>query len=401
MMMFEVMLITEMSIVNPAPGSFRVHASEIFGPWIGFVNGWMFWCSGVLGMASEVVAAAIFTSLWLPKVPLWIFCIVYAAIMTAINLKDARGLSKIESFLASIKVIALIMFIILGSLIVLRVILPGSFKISPAFQSVNSFMPNGFHGILASMIMVMFSYVGTGIIGLSIADAEDPGKDAPPAVRVITLTVLVLYSASIFFIVLLTPWNTVSTAESPFVSIISRMGIPFGAAILNFIVLTAALSSLNSSMYSASRMLSSLSSDRQAPKIILIKNKNGVPVYALGFCSAVLAMTAILSYLLPQKIFIVLSCSSGFTAMFNWITISITHLFYRKKTLRERPERLKYKVPGYPLTSIAFLMLIVSIFFTSYLYRGQISGLIGRVVLLFLLIAVYLIFISKKRLPGK
>jgi L-asparagine transporter-like permease len=96
-MILEVMFITEMSIVNPATGSFRVHASEIFGPWMGFVNGWMFWCSGVLGMASEVAAAAIFTSLWFPKIPLWIFCVIYAAIMTVINLKDARGLSRIES----------------------------------------------------------------------------------------------------------------------------------------------------------------------------------------------------------------------------------------------------------------------------------------------------------------
>ncbi len=395
-MMYEVMCITEMSIVNPAPGAFRVHSSEIFGPWIGFVNGWMFWCSGVLGMASEVVAAAIFTSLWFPRVPLWVFCIIYAAVMTAINLNDVRGLSRIESFLASIKVIALLLFIILGILILAGVIMPESFKIMPVFSSMANFMPKGVHGILASMIMVMFSYVGTGIIGLAIADTHNPGKNAPPAIKIITITVLVLYSVSILFIVLLTPWNTISTSASPFVSIIERVGIPFGAAILNFIVLTAALSGLNSSMYSASRMLGSLSSDRQAPKMFLKKNKNDVPVYALGFCSIVLAAAAILSYLLPQKIFIVLSCASGFTAMINWLTISVTHLFYRRKTLRERPEKLQYKAPGYPASTIAFILAILGLFLTSYLYPGQISGLIGSVVLFVVLVLIYYSLINKR-----
>lgn len=114
LMTFEVMFITEMCVINPAPGAFRVHASEVFGPWIGFVNGWMFWCSGVLGMASEVVAAAIFTGFWFPNIPLWVFCIVYAAVMTGINFNDLKGLSRIESLLASIKVIALILFILFG-----------------------------------------------------------------------------------------------------------------------------------------------------------------------------------------------------------------------------------------------------------------------------------------------
>ncbi|MDP4093352.1 MAG: amino acid permease, partial [Bacillota bacterium] len=251
-MLLEVMFITEMSIVNPAPGSFRVHASEVFGPWMGFANGWMFWFSGVLGMASEVAAAAIFTSLWFPHIPLWIFCIIYSAMMTLINLKDAKGLSRIESLLASIKVIALILFVIFGLLTLTGVINLGSFRPAPVFNSISSFMPNGIKGILASMIMVMFSYVGTGIIGLAMAETESPEQNAPPAIYTITVTVIILYCLSTLFIALLTPWNTLLRSSSPFVAIFQRVGIPFGGSVLNFIVLTAALSGLNSSMYSAS-----------------------------------------------------------------------------------------------------------------------------------------------------
>jgi GABA permease/S-methylmethionine transporter len=390
-MILEVMFITEMSIINPAPGSFRVHASEVFGPWIGFVNGWMFWCSGVLGMASEVAAAAIFTSLWFPRIPLWVFCVIYASIMTVVNLKDVRGLSRIEGWLASIKVIALILFILLGFSVVTGIISSGTFKTLPIFQSIDTFMPKGINGVLASMIMVLFSFTGTGIIGLAIADTENPEKNAPPAIYIITVSVIVLYCFSILFIVLIMPWNNVPTASSPFVAILERIGIPYASGILNFIVLTAALSGLNSSMYSASRMLNSLSRDKQAPKAFLVTNKNGVPVYALGLSSIVLLLTAVLSYILPSKVFIVLASASGFTAMFNWLTISVTHFFYRRKTLREKPEKLKYKVPVYPYTTILAIILIVIVFATSPLYPGQVSGLMGSIILFLALVALYLI----------
>lgn len=393
-MIFEVMFITEMTIVNPAPGSFRVHATEIFGPWIGFVNGWMFWTSGVLGMASEVAAAAIFTRLWLPHIPIWIFCVVYAVLMTAVNLWDKKGLSMIESWLASVKVIALVLFILFGILLAVGLIHFSSVGFSDVFGSVGDFFPKGIKGLLASLIMVMFSFTGTGIIGLSIAEAEDPGKDAPPAIYTVTFSVIAIYCLSILFIVLLTPWSTVPTDSSPFVEILRKIGIGSAGNILNFIVLTASLSGLNSSMYSASRMLNSLSIGKQGPKLFLVKNRNGVPIYALALSSVVLMLTAILSYILPSKVFIILASASGFTAMFNWLTISVTHFFYRRKTLREAPEKLKFKAPGYPFTTILLVILIIMVFATSPLYKGQVSGLIGSIALFAALVAVYFIMRS-------
>lgn len=387
-MALEVMFITEMSVINPAPGSFRVHASEIFGPWIGFVNGWMFWLSGILGMASEVAAAAIFTRFWLPKIPLWIFCVVYAVMMAAVNLNDLHGLSRIETVLASVKIIALVLFILFG-ILTLFGFFHGSVKITNPFSSIKSFMPNGIQGVFASMIMVMFSYTGTGIIGLAIADTENPHKNAPPAINIILIAVISLFTLSTLFTVLLTPWNGLSESASPFVLILNRLNIPFSDSILNFIVLTAALSGLNSAMYSSSRMLNSLSSDGQAPKIFLKQNKNGVPSYALALSSAALLLTAILSYMLPQKVFIILATSSGFLAMFNWLTIAITHYFYRKKTLKEHPERLKYKAPGYPCTSFLEALLIIGLLLTSPLYPGQVSGLVGSIILYIGLAVLY------------
>ncbi len=393
-MTFEVMFITEMCVVNPAPGAFRVHASEIFGPWIGFVNGWMFWLSGILGMAGEVTAAAIFTRFWFPKVPLWVFCILFTVIMTVINLNDLKGLSRMESILASIKVVALTLFILFGLLALIGLVPLHSLKLSNPFQSAESFLPNGFGGVASSMIMVMFSFTGTGIIGLAIADTETPEKNAPPAITVISASVTALYTLSILFLILLTPWQSVSESESPFVYIFQRIGIPFSDSLLNLIVLSAALSGLNSSMYSSSRMLHSLSRDKQASRLFLKTNKNHVPVCALGMSSLALLFTAILSYFIPDKIFVILAVTSGFLAMFNWLTISVTHYFYRKKTLKEHPEKLKYRVPGYPYTAVFTALMVVAVLATSPLYPGQVSGLVGSVSLFLFLVAVY--FILKK-----
>ncbi|QEY35109.1 amino acid permease [Caproiciproducens galactitolivorans] len=389
-MALEVMFITEMCVIHPAPGAFRVHASEIFGPWIGFVNGWMFWFSGVLGMASEVAAAAVFTSFWFPNVPLWIFCLVYAVVMTGINLKDVRGLSEIEMILASVKVIALVFFILFGFSVLLGFV-PGFSVVNRPFASWESFLPKGVNGVFASMIMVMFSFTGTGIIGLAIAETEDPARNAPAAIFIINAVVILLYSISALFLVLLIPWDTLSPTVSPFVTVLNRLKIPFSDSILNFIVLSAALSGLNSSMYSSSRMLNSLSRGRQAPAIFLKNNKNGVPVYALVVSSVALLFTAVLSYWLPQKVFVLLATASGFLAMFNWLTISVTHYFYRRKTLRENPEKLRYKAPGYPFTCFLEAVLILAVLATSPFYEGQVSALVCGVILFAALILCYLL----------
>lgn len=397
-MVMEVMFIAEMSIINPAPGSFRVHATEIFGPGLGFVNGWMFWCSGVLGMAGEVTAAAIYISFWLPTVPPWVFCLLFAIIMTVINFLDVRGLSRFEAWLASVKIITLAAFVLFGILAVLHIIPVEIQGKAAGFSSAGAFMPHGIKGIMASMLMVLFSFTGTGIIGLTIADAEDPEKEVPPAINSICFAVISLYVLTILLIVLLVPWNTLSSDQSPFVTLLNNLRIPFGATVITFIVLTASLSGLNSAMYSASRMLFSLSRDKQAPGVFLKTNKNGVPVYAVGVGSAVLVLTAVVSYLLPQNLFIILTGASGFLAMFNWLTISVTHYFYRKKVLREKPEKLKYKVPAYPFITILAIVLITGIIATSYLYPGQIASLITGIAIIAVLIPAYWVFRKVKAL---
>lgn len=407
LMALEVTFITEMCVVNPAPGAFRVHASEIFGPWIGFVNGWLFWLSGVLGMAGEVSAAAIFSRWWLPHVPLWAFCVFYSALMTVINLCDLRGLSRAEGALSSVKVAALAVFLLFGLLVLTGAVHLGATPTGAAsagarpqnpFSSLHALFPKGAAGFFASLVMVMFSFTGTGIIGMALADTENPAKSAPPAIAAIIGTVITAFTLSAALLVTLAPWNVYSPSASPFVQLLGLLGIPFSGGALNFIVLTASLSGLNSSMYSSSRMLASLSRDNQAPALFGRESKNGTPVPALLLSSAALALAAVLSYLLPQSVFVILASASGFLAILNWMTISFTHLFYRRKTLREHPERLKFRAPGYPFTGVLELALLAGVLATSPCYPGQASGLVGSLALFALLAGLYFALRRKGRL---
>lgn len=200
-----------------------------------------------------------------------------------------------------------------------------------------------------------------------------------------TLLVVSLYTLATFFIITLLPVANIDPAASPFVQIFHAIQLPYAGGILNFILLTAALSALNSQVYSSSRMLFSLAQGRQAPKIVAYQNKKGVPTVAVAFSGTVLLLSVILSYHLPEKIFLYTVSASGFLALVNWMSISATHYYYRRKLLKASPEKLKYKSPGYPYLSWICLSAILLTILTAPLYPDQLPGLYSGVILLIII----------------
>jgi len=395
-MMMEVSFIIEMAIANPVPGSFKVCAQEVFGDWWGFVNGWMFWASGVLGMASEVTACAIFARLWMPNIPLWVFSLLFAVAITFINFNDLKGLSKIELGLSITKIITLIVFIFIG--IILAMGFPiGSVSATPTFSHLldeNTFSKS--MGLLGSMLLIFFAYTGTGIIAMAAAETEAPEKTVPPAAKIITLTIVTLYTLSAFFIVTLLPAELIDAKVSPFVQVLEIFKIPYAGDIINFILLTSALSALNSQVYSSSRMLSSLATHHQAPKIVGYQNYQGIPVIAITISGAVLLLTVMLSYILPEQVFVYTISASGFLALVNWLSVSATHYYYRKKILAISPEKLKYKAPGYPYLSwLCFAAVFIAILSIP-LYPDQLPGLYSGLILL-LIISIFYFTVGRKK----
>lgn len=395
-MMMEVSFIIEMAIANPVPGSFKVCAQEVFGDWWGFVNGWMFWASGVLGMASEVTACAIFARLWMPNIPLWVFSLLFAVAITFINFNDLKGLSKIELGLSITKIITLIVFIFIG--IILAMGFPiGSVSATPTFFHLLNENPfSNLMGLLGSMLLIFFAYTGTGIIAMAAAETEAPEKTVPPAAKIITLTIVTLYTLSAFFIVTLLPAELIDAKVSPFVQVLEMFKIPYAGDIINFILLTSALSALNSQVYSSSRMLSSLATHHQAPKIVGYQNHQGIPVIAITISGAVLLLTVMLSYILPEQVFVYTISASGFLALVNWLSVSATHYYYRKKLLAISPEKLKYKSPGYPYLSwLCFAAVFIAILSIP-LYPDQLPGLYSGLILL-LIISVFYFTVGRKK----
>ncbi len=381
-MMMEVAFIIEMTIANPVSGSFKVYAQEVFGEWWGFVVGWMFWASGVLGMASEVTACAIFSRLWFPTVPLWVLSLVFAAGITAANFNDLKGLSKIELGLSVTKLLTLVLFILLGIVLAAGVHFGNISEHWAAFWSSPKTAGQNLTGILGSMLLVFFAYTGTGIMGIAAAETENPEKSVPAASLTVTVLVVSLYTLSTLFIISLLPADHIDPAASPFVQIFHSIGLPSAGGVLNFILLTAALSALNSQVYSSSRMLFSLAQADQAPRLVGYRNRKGVPTVAVAFSGTVLLASVILSYHLPEKIFVYTVSASGFLALVNWMSISATHYFYRRRLLKTSPEKLKYKAPGYPYLSwICFGAILITVL-TAPLFPDQRPGLYSGAILL-------------------
>lgn len=390
-MMMEVAFIIEMTIANPVHGSFKVYAQEVFGDWWGFLIGWMFWVSGVLGMASEVTACAIFMRLWIPNVPLWIGSLVLSLGITFLNFNDLKGLSKIELGLSITKVATLVVFVVIGFAVLLGMPIGNVTQVSRPIPELFQSPAKGLTGMLGAMLLILFAYTGTGIIGIAAVETKKPEQNVPPAARIVTVSIVILYTLSAYFIVSFLPIGLLDETVSPFVQLFTIFKIPYAGDIVNFILLTAALSALNSQVYSSSRMLFSLAKDKQAPKIASYQNKKGVPVTAVAISGIVLLATAMLSYILPETIFIYTVSASGFLALINWMSVSATHYYYRKKIVATAPEKLKYKAPGYPYLSwLCFFLIFIAILSTP-LYPDQLPGLYAGVIILALISIVYYI----------
>jgi L-asparagine transporter-like permease len=390
-MMMEVSFLIEMAIANPVPGSFKVCAQEVFGDWWGFVNGWVFWFSGVLGMASEVTACAILANYWFPSIPLWVFSLSFSVAITLINFSDVEGLSKIELGLSVTKVVTLIVFIFIGILLTLGVPIGQSVENSASLEVYKHLSLQDMAGLLGAMLLVLFAYSGTGIIAMAAAETENAEQIVPKASNIVTISIVVLYSFAALFIIILLPANLIDPTVSPFVQLFSIFQIPYAGSLVNFILLTAALSALNSQVYSSSRMLFSLAINHQAPKFAGYKNSKGIPVTAIIISGTVLLLTALLSYILPKQIFVYTISASGFLGLINWLSVSATHYFYRKNLLKKSPQKIKYLSPGYPYLSFLCFFTILIAILSIPLYPDQLPGLYSGLMLIIVIGIAYFI----------
>lgn len=362
---FIMRMLGEMSVDEPVSGSFSHYAYKYWGEFPGFLSGWNYWFNYIIVSMAELTVVGIYINYWFPTFPQWLSALIFLVLITMANLVSVKMYGEFEFWFAIIKVVAILGMIIFG----LMLIFTGINGQATGFSNLwihGGFLPNGLWGLILSLVVVMFSFGGIELIGITAGEAENPKKTIPKAINQVMWRILIFYVGALSVMMMIFPWNMVGMDGSPFVQIFSKMGIPAAATILNIVVLTAALSVYNSGIYSNGRMLYSLANQGNAPKVFAKLNKRGIPVAGVLASSALTLVAVILNYLIPGKVFMYLISIAVIAAVINWTMIIITNLKFRKAKGMDA-DKLEFKTPLYPFINyftFAFLVMIVALMTT-------------------------------------
>ena len=353
----------EMAVDEPVSGSFSSYANRYLGPFAGYLTGWTYWFMWVVVGMAEITVAGVYVNYWFPDIPQWLTALAVLVVITTINLANVKAFGEFEFWFALIKVVAIIGMILLGLGIIFLGIGNGGQPIG--FDNLwihGGFIPNGIKGILMSLVLVMFSFGGVELVGITAGEAKNPQKSIPSAINNVVWRILIFYIGALGIMMILYPWNEVGTNGSPFVLIFDKVGIPGAAHIMNFVVITAALSAFNSGLFGSGRMLYNLSLQNNGPKYFGKLSKNGSPRRGILFSSLFLIVAVVLNYIVPEKVFIYISSVATVAVITSWTIILIAQLKFRQSKTKKEIEKLAFKVPLYPISTylaLTFLALVI------------------------------------------
>lgn len=356
----------ELLLSNAGYTSFTDFATEYIGPWAGYVTGWTYWFCWIMTAMADIIAVGVYTNYWF-DIPQWVPAIGCLVILLILNLLTVKLFGELEFWFALIKIITIIALIIIG-----LVMLVTGFQTSSGTVTVENLwahgglFPNGVTGFLMAFQMVVFAFVGVELVGVSAAETADPQKNIPSAINKIPVRILLFYVGALFVILCINPWNEMSAESSPFVQVFTLAGIPIAAGIINFVVLTSAASAGNSGLFSTSRMLYSLGNSKQASPVFAKLNKNSVPSNALIMSTIVVSVGAVLSKLMPENAFSVVTTISAICFIWVWSIILISHIIYKRKK-RALHDASIFKAPLTPFINYVVLgffvfLLIIMLF---------------------------------------
>ena len=330
---FIMRMLGEMAVDEPVSGSFSYYATKYWGPFPGFLSGWNYWYCYIIVSMAELTAVGIYINYWLPDVPQWLSALICLLAITAINLVNVKAYGEMEFWMALIKVVAILSMIILGAYLIFSN--PAGFPDNMSnLWAHGGYMPNGVWGLMMACVVVMFSFGGIELLGITAGEAEDPDKSIPQAINQVIWRILIFYVGTMFILMCLWPWNPVGMEASPFVQIFDTVGIPAAAHILNLVVLSAAISVYNSAIYSNSRMLYGLSDKGDAPAVLHRLSHRGVPVTGTLISSGITFIIVIMNYLFPSQVFMYLFAVAIISAVINWVSITVTHMKFRQHCLK-------------------------------------------------------------------
>lgn len=361
--------LAEMVVVHPEAGGFGPIAQRYLGGLAGFVQRWIYWAAQVVNIGSEVIAAGLYVQFWYPQLPLWVPVVVFSVVMLAVNAAAVRYFGEFEYWFAMIKVATIVVFILLG-LTYIVFGLPGREPTGVEALTVHDgFLPNGIGAVWLALTVVTFSYLGTEAVAVTASESRDPGRDVPRAARGMVLRLALFYILGMLVVVSILPWNQVSTEEdvtqSPFVRLFDLAGVPAAAGVMNFVVLTAALSAMNTNLYVTARMTYSLAQDGYAPRWFAKLSRNGSPRRALLLSAVGLALAATVSVSSPSTAFPLLLGLALFAALVTWLIIFASQLAFRRQRAAQGLPASPVRLPGAPATTVVAMLFVSAVLLTT------------------------------------
>ena len=358
-----VLSLLEMAVMHPTAGSFGTYAETYLNPWAGFVVRYTYWFCQVIATGFEAVAAGIYMTYWFPDAPVWLWAFGFAAIVLFVNSRSVGDFGTVEYWLALIKVTAIVLFIILG---ISRILGLGAAPVGlhNLYRLPGGFFPHGFNGVWMAVILGVLSFVGIEVIAVTSGEVPDPEKAIPAALRTMAIRLFLFYVLALGVVAAIIPWTqsggSGTVAQSPFVKILALTGIPHAAGLMNFVIISAAISGMNSNVYLCSRMLFSLSRGDYAPRFLGRLARSGTPVMATLFSGVCVLLAAGLARFTPRA-YAYLQGVALFGLITVWMLILLSHLRFRAV---HRPADLPVRMPFFPAMQIAGLGLLAALLIT-------------------------------------
>ena len=361
----------ELASAHPDAGSFGLYAELYLNPWAGFVARYGYWTSVVAAVGAELVAASTYSSYWFPAVPGVVWVAVYASVLLLINLRTVGDYGHFEFWFAMVKVVTIIGFILVGAWL-----LSGS-RVAPQYLNHGGFVPNGPVSPLLAVSFALFSFLGLEMVAISSGEAR-AAKEIPRATRIMFALLAFVYLGATAVLVGVLPWNRVGVTQSPFVTVFVVAGIPAASALMNLVVLTAALSGANANLYAASRMLFSLARSGHAPSSLGQVNAAGAPRRALLISAAGVLLALGMERYAPQSAFLYILGASLFGGMLAWWVALAAHIAFRRQISPERLAALSMRAPGGVILSvIGFIGIVFAIGSTWWVPQSRITIVSG------------------------
>ncbi|MCL0312019.1 amino acid permease [Apilactobacillus sp. TMW 2.2459] len=356
----------ELSVHNPNTGAFHTYASKYINPGMGFLTAWLYWLTWTIALGSQFISLSLIAKQYLPSIPIWAFNLIFAILILLLNTIKIEFLSKSEFWMSIIKASALAVFLIIGLLVVFKLIPTHQQNFKPFFAELttNGWFPNGIAPVLSIILSANFAFSGTEMISVAAGETQNPEKSIPQAIKKTLLILTVLFIGTIVVLGSILPQHSASLAQSPFVSVLNNVGIPYAGNIMNIILFITIFSGANSGVYAASRMLWSLADKKTLPKKLAKLTKNGLPIYGLILTIMGGFLALFSSIYAPNTVYLALTAISAFAVVMVWLIIAWSQLNFRKQFLKagHSASELKYKSPGYPYVPwIVIVICLISL----------------------------------------